>query len=324
MDKKNSSNLKKSTTKKLPATSANATNPLPSKYDGFVIENKQNKMMEIINDDFEHRIEKSIEELETVDELDSDYEDDFSCANRKAPLGSSNESLSDDGAVNEQDEVGAINEFPRTPEAINPAFFSILPYIGKRRLSECKEEDEDEVHSSVAKNSATRQTNGSVQTEVAGTTRRFIVTKTENAQAPVSPPVTIVEEAELFPEPNIVKDVKLPPVARAEIQNLRHMTPKMNSQTIHFPCSSGIGSTPNDRQSLKGIFSPQGILSPHLDQRFFDTSLVEIRGNNTQSNKSLDKSENGSISSGDNCKIDDVWIKRVDPAKKSVSFFLTQ
>lgn len=86
-----------------------------------------------------------------------------------------------------------------------------------------------------------------IDTQIAGAHRKFIVTKT-----------------------NVVP--------RPEAENLRHLTEKVNAATIHFPCSSN-----TQRAPLAGLFSARGAFNPHLDKRFFDSSLVEVRINATSS-----------------------------------------
>lgn len=62
-------------------------------------------------------------------------------------------------------------------------------------------------------------------------------------------------------------------ILRPEAENLRNLTAKSNAATIQFPCSAAI----NQRQPLAGIFASNASFEPHLDKRFFDTSLVEVR-----------------------------------------------
>lgn len=62
-------------------------------------------------------------------------------------------------------------------------------------------------------------------------------------------------------------------ILRPEADNLRNLTAKSNAATIQFPCSAAI----NHRQPLAGLFASNASFEPHLDKRFFDTSLVEVR-----------------------------------------------
>lgn len=90
---------------------------------------------------------------------------------------------------------------------------------------------------------------------------------------------------------------------RPEAENLRNLTAKSNAATISFPCSSSSNRTP-----LSGLFAPNATFEPHLDKRFFDTSLVRINANSMQSlNTSNDNSQENSFN------IDgDIWERRKD------------
>lgn len=90
---------------------------------------------------------------------------------------------------------------------------------------------------------------GGKNTQITGARRKFIVTRADSILVP-----------------------------RPEAENLRHMTQKTNAATIHFPCSSN-----SQRQPLAGLFSSRGSFNPHLDKRFFDSSMVEVRVNTTSS-----------------------------------------
>lgn len=91
---------------------------------------------------------------------------------------------------------------------------------------------------------------------------------------------------------------------RPEAENLRNLSAKSNAATISFPCSSAS----NQRTSLSGLFAPNASFEPHLDKRFFDTSLVRINANSMQSlNTSNDNSDENSFN------VDgDIWERRKD------------
>lgn len=166
----------------------------------------------------------------------------------------------------------------RSPEAINTLLQPFLiPFQDRRRLSQCREEDEEDVERQTAAAAAAAANAAfAAKATVTGTKHKFIVTKTEH-------------------------------LPRQEAENLRNLTPKQNAATIHFPCSSAQQRTP-----LMGVFfSPQREFNPHMDRRFFDTSLVEIRSNN-KSTQSLHKSDE--IVDGN------VWVPRSQEAGASVSF----
>lgn len=90
---------------------------------------------------------------------------------------------------------------------------------------------------------------------------------------------------------------------RPEAENLRNLTAKSNAATISFPCSSS-----SNRTSLSGLFAPNATFEPHLDKRFFDTSLVRINANSMQSlNNTNDNSQENTYN------IDgDIWERRND------------
>lgn len=102
---------------------------------------------------------------------------------------------------------------------------------------------------------------------------------------------------------------------RPEADNLRNLTAKSNAATISFPCSSA-----SNRKPLSSIFSSNTSFEPHLDKRFFDTSLVRI---NTKSTQSLNTSNNSNDSNGhdnnNSIQIDaDIWERRKDLNDKHV------
>uniref|UniRef100_A0A182PH36 Uncharacterized protein n=1 Tax=Anopheles epiroticus TaxID=199890 RepID=A0A182PH36_9DIPT len=239
----------------------------------------------------------------------------------------------------------------------------ILPFHERRRLSECREEDEEDEKQQLSSHSPPSATSRSavpIPAIVIGTIddtpiekesltankqddeseatmprkSRFMVTKTQDEQQPQ-------QEQSTQPQ-NLPKatDSRL----RPETIALLPVSAAQNSQTIHFPCSSNSGQQYGQRTSLRSMFSPDAaaphINTPHLDRRFFDTSLVEIRPL-TQSRGSL-SSATGADTSGyesgttitslprDQQKpstsgqkqptksnipfeLDEVWVRRPDP-----------
>ncbi|GAB0094828.1 hypothetical protein DMENIID0001_101540 [Sergentomyia squamirostris] len=212
-------------------------------------------------------------------------------------------STSSSETSDEDDSVGVMNSNSplKTPEAINQMTFPIpqvpRPFIftiERRRLSQCKEEEEED---NAEKTQSISPTVVSTPSAVASTAssppagegtvvNRFTVTKAQ-------------PEEESTPKEEIPKDSPKP-IARIEVENLRNFTKQQNSQTIHFPCSS-----PTVKPNLQSIFSP---VNPHLDKKFFDTSLIEIRPI-TNSTKSLNYED--SIDSPH-----EVWVRRTDEQQK--------
>lgn len=117
-----------------------------------------------------------------------------------------------------------------------------------------------------------------------GTRRKFIVTRMDS-------------------------NVLLESPTRPEAEHLKNLTPKSNYATISFPCSSSINRSP-----LSSLFGTNTTFEPHLDKRFFDTSLVRI--NSTQSTTvSAASSQDNSI----NVDNHDVWERRKDLTAKPVA-----
>lgn len=240
-------------------------------------EKEKNKMAQEISDDFEQQIEARMDYLENnIELIKSDSDPDFGDDQITWKI---NENYTRPRTPPEtissiDDEETSVIGLLKNVEAIN--FPSILPFSIRRRLSECKEEIEE------IEDDENEKTKKSGSTEVAGTTRKFIVTKTEQQPRP-------------------------------EAENLRNMTAKQNSQTISFPCSS---LSPKKHPSIRNIFSPDGgAINPHLDTKFFDTSLVEVR-QLALSSSNLDQPD----SAYDQLK-DDIWIPRNVSKKKVVSIF---
>lgn len=90
---------------------------------------------------------------------------------------------------------------------------------------------------------------------------------------------------------------------RPEAEHLRNLSARTNAATISFPCSSASNRTP-----LSSLFATNTTFEPHLDKRFFDTSLVRINANSTQSlNTSIDSSQHNARN------VDaDIWERRTD------------
>lgn len=286
-------------------------------HEEFVKDNAFNQTTEIIHDEFESQIEKSMDDLEGLDVIyDSDSDDEEivpSNGHQKlkeySPIESSSEDSDEElgrSCLNTQlieshvlqrrvwDETNDNEKGSYHPQAMQP-------FYERRRLSECLEEDEEEEKT---------PTNGiSAATEIAGPKRKFIVTKTLEEDSTIQPkPVSILKKTPS--PPSAQKNLAASKKIRIEAEALRDVPARKNSQTIHFPCHSINAPL---RVSAMSFFSPQGILNPHLDKRYFDTSLVEVRTSQSTlvgSTKSLDKSVNVTID-------DDVWVKRREAEKVS-------
>lgn len=183
--------------------------------------------------------------------------------------------------------------------------------VNSRRLSQCREEDEDEDNprredvvneksnnqvpddlsiisgsdKSLSESSSTSGSKTSVIDTVSGPTHKFVITKTKQIHENVynnndnNKPMS--EAAKIF----------------AERKQYRQ------ANTVHaFPPR---GDT--KRPSLQSIFrSP--LQSPHYDTKFFDSSLIEMKSQ-TSSSSTID-------CSGSN---EDIWVKRTENDNKRVS-----
>uniref|UniRef100_A0A182K0T4 Uncharacterized protein n=1 Tax=Anopheles christyi TaxID=43041 RepID=A0A182K0T4_9DIPT len=249
----------------------------------------------------------------------------------------------------------------------------ILPFHVRRRLSECREEDEEDEKQQLPSHSPPSATNrpaGPIPAIVIGASSdvpeeqetgtvasnkqqdeeaeptmprksRFMVTKTQDEEQQQQEQEQYKEQPDLLANPT--------PRLRPETIALLPVSAAQNSQTIHFPCSSssssGSSSAPQygngQRTSLRSIFSPDAaphLNTPHLDRRFFDTSLVEIRpltqsrgslssatgadtsGYESGATISLSRDQQGlagreqqSTKSNIPFELDEVWVRRPDP-----------
>lgn len=274
----------------------------------FFRENEINRTAEIMNDDYENEIDKTMQDLE--DKVSLTYSsDDDSDYDEGIPLDGTlhgNDNGEYDASVSEKSLRSSYGQ--QVPSIL-------LPFYERRRLSECKEESEsdEEVEQPAIKPIITVTTeNGDTHPTEAPAKKRFVVTKanedeinaSKEEQASPQQPVSILKKTPSPPSQQ--KLTQSPKKIRYDAHEaLKDYTATQNSHTIHFPCSPAAA---NGRMKLKNIFSPQGNLNPHLDKRYFDTSLVEIRTSQNQlatSTKSLDDTSSSH-------PLNNIWIKRTD------------
>lgn len=282
----------------------------------FFKENEINKTTKIINDDFENEIDQSLLEMEQTAGLayETESDDDGRAASsngnfskRRTTSSSTSDSDDDDNTISAKNskliessvlQRKLYDEYQQIPSMM-------FQFYGRRRLSECKEESEsdDEVEAPLTK-PVIVITNGS---EVKAPKQRFTVTKAteeQTVETSFKQPVSILKKTPSPPSNQKNLLTHSPKKIRYEASALKDVSPQKNSQTIHFPCSSSA----TERANVKSFFSPQGFLQPHLDRRYFDTSLVEIRTSQTLTNSSKSLDDKGSRQLDDN-----VWIKRHEP-----------
>lgn len=271
--------------------------------DNFFKDNEINKTTEIFNDDFENEIDRSFLEMEETVGLtydsSSDGEAETSNGNHSKRRTHSSDSSSDSddertiSAKNSQLIESSVLQRTKYEQAANV----MMPFYERRRLSECIEESEsDEEVEEPTKPVII------ITPTTAVPKKRFTVTRTkEEPVESVKQPVSILKKTPSPPSNQKVLITNSPKKIRYEAEGLKDISAQKNSQTIHFPCSSGV----SERANVKTFFSPQGFLNPHLDKRYFDTSLVEVRASQTLTNSSKSLDDRGSRQLDDN-----VWIKR--------------
>lgn len=258
----------------------------------FFKDNEINKTTETINDDFENEIDQSILEMEQSVGLTYDSDNDEppngNFTKRRATSSSTEDSDDDEATVSAKNskliESSVLQR--RLYDDYQQSTSVMLPFYERRRLSECKEESESEDEPEVV--------------VAAPPKKRFTVTKAqeEPATTPIKQPVSILKKTPSPPSNQKVLITHSPKKIRYEAAALKDVSAQKNSQTIHFPCSP-------EKTNIKSIFSPQGLLNPHLDRRYFDTSLVEVRASQTLTDSSKSLNDKGSRQLDDN-----VWIKR--------------
>lgn len=170
---------------------------------------------------------------------------------------------------------------------------------GNRRLSQCREEDEDEEKKDMKEpvpsssnistisgsdKSLSESSSGSkasVIDTVTGPTHKFVITKAKQ------------------PLDREKKEEKQPSEAAKKFAATHHREYRQ-SNTVNFP------PTDTKRPSVYNVFrSP--IQSPHYDHRFFDSSLIEM------------KSQTSSSSTIDYGSTEDIWVRRTPADLKRVS-----
>lgn len=267
--------------------------------DDFFKENEINQTTEIINDDFENEIDKSIMQMEQTEGLsyESGSEDEPATSNGKSQRREAN-SYSSSSDSEDEGSVSVTNN--QLLDAMAQQSI-IMPFYERRRLSECIEESESDEEVQATVKSAIK-----ITPAVAPPKQRFTVTKAPEEPVVETPPakqqpVSILKKTPSPPSNPKILITQSPKKIRYEAAALKDVPAQKNSQTIHFPCTAAA----IERANLKSFFSPQGFLNPHLDPRYFDTSLVEVRASQTLTDSSKSLNDKGSRQLDDN-----VWIKR--------------
>ena len=281
---------------------------------------KKEKVPEICDHphDFESIIEQRMHDLETLkSESDSDFGDDdglpvkkLSDENVRAASKRTERTSSESSSVSDVDDDINVEAY------LQPASL-VLPFGERRRLSECVEEDEeDDAHAILngtklspryPKPALPPPLSDKKVSAVVVVTNGKSVAKTSTETPPNHPNEVAKSRFKVTPAADL-------PQPRIEAAPLRHWNAAHNSKTISFPCSA---YTSQGKSSIRTMFLPESQFpNPHLDRRFFDTSIVEIR-QDSESSPSLD------LDSVDGRKFfgtkDEVWIKRSDDDRKQKS-----
>lgn len=220
--------------------------------------------------------------------------------------------------------------FPQPPPLPTVRFDRYSVGVCRRRLSQCKEEENEEEEGGVInsalvamKKSTSLNTDTStgerglfldeeeeeekveVEVEEKGSTTseevksppvsRFTVTKTEHKKKE--------DEKEDEKEEEKLTPLKISQLRPGVEAMLRNTSARQNAQTIHFPCSTPV----QNRISVQSMFEP------HLDRRYFDSSLVEIRAMDGSSQAVNEEEVDGGGGP------DDVWVKRTSEQSADVS-----
>lgn len=173
----------------------------------------------------------------------------------------------------------------------------------RRRLSECREEDEEEESKDQTTNLPPTPGNSAATTS--GSEKSLSDTSSiTSSSKQFCEPVKVTER--VLTGPNKHKFTVTKTQTQTQIAQALRRRPYNQAYTVHFPTTS------DPRPSVQGIFNRGSPLpSPHLDKRFFDRSMIEMKSE-ASSTSTLDETS---------MELDEVWIKRSAPAmiKKQVS-----
>lgn len=237
-------------------------------------------------------------------------------------------SCSDDSDI-ESDLVSTINhnaeyslavlkDVSHDEEANNASFFqryfsshsnslpSRLAVMNSRRLSQCREEDEEEEKkdlvpsnmstisgSDISLSESSSGSKTSVIDTVSGPTHKFVIVKTKTNDVKEEPVASTPSNEHEEPK-------KLSEAAKIFANRKQYR----QANTVH-----GIPGFEAKRLPVSSLFKSP-LHSPHYDSKFFDSSLIEMKSH-TSSSSTVDYS--GSA--------DDIWVKRTEVEDKKVSHF---
>lgn len=208
--------------------------------------------------------------------------------------------------VTHDEDDSTVSFFQRYFNSHSNSLPSRLAVMNSRRLSQCREEDEDEEKkdavpsnmstisgSDMSLSESSSGSKTSVIDTVSGPTHKFVIVKTKTSNVKDEPKVPVSSEDSMASK-------KLSEAAKIFASRKQYR----QANTVH-----GIPGFEPKRPPVSSLFrSP--LTSPHYDSKFFDSSLIEMKSQ-TSSSSTVDYS--GSV--------DDIWVKRTDLDTKKVSVF---
>lgn len=155
----------------------------------------------------------------------------------------------------------------------------------------------------------------SVIDTVTGHTHKFVIVKTKE-----TPSTTLTETLPSSVNTQQISSSNSNPTKdnssfALEASKKRHMAEvaKIFATRKNYKQNNTVGAVPSQTQRLAAysIFSGKSPLaSPHYDAKFFDSSLIELRSQNS-STSTVDYADG----------TEDIWVKRPVPEKTKVSYF---
>lgn len=155
----------------------------------------------------------------------------------------------------------------------------------------------------------------SVIDTVTGPTHKFVIVKTKETPR-TTPAETLPGSVNTQISSSTLKPTKENTSFALEASKKRHMAEvaKIFASRKNYKQNNTVGAVPSQTQRLAAysIFSGKSPLaSPHYDAKFFDSSLIELRSQNS-STSTVDYADGSEA----------IWVKRPVPEKTKVSKFL--
>lgn len=154
----------------------------------------------------------------------------------------------------------------------------------------------------------------SVIDTVTGPTHKFVIVKTKETPKSTTPTETLPGSVNTQNSSSNSKPTKDNTSFALEASKKRHMAEvaKIFASRKNYKQNNTVGAVPSQTQRLAAysIFPGKSPLaSPHYDAKFFDSSLIELRSQNS-STSTVDYADGS----------EDIWVKRPVPDKTKVSY----